>query len=67
MGKKSINVWYPDSIAVKNDSSIYFDMENGFSLGKHKNAAFTSWQYFCSFLHNYKKMHTNVTKVFILL
>jgi len=40
MGKKSINVWCPASIALKNDSSIYFDTENGFSLGpgKHKNA-----------------------------
>ena len=40
MGKKSINVWCPASIALKNDSLIYFDTENGFSLGpgKHKNA-----------------------------
>ena len=40
MGKKSINVWCPAFIALKNDSSIYFDTENGFSLGpgKHKNA-----------------------------
>ena len=40
VGKKSINVWCPASIALKNDSSIYFNTENGFSLGpgKHKNA-----------------------------
>jgi len=40
MGKKIINVWCPASIALKNDFSIYFDTENGFSLGhgKHKNA-----------------------------
>src|SRR6218665_1788244 len=30
MGKKSINVWCPASIALKNDSLIYFDAENGF-------------------------------------
>ena len=40
MGKKTINVWYPASIALKNDSSMYFDTENGFSLGpsNHMNA-----------------------------
>jgi len=40
MGKKTINVWCPASIALKNDSSIYFDTESGFSLGpgKHKKA-----------------------------
>ena len=40
MGKKIINVLCPASIALRNDSSIYFDTENGFSLGpgKHKNA-----------------------------
>jgi len=40
-GKKTINVWCPAFIELKNDSSIYFDMESGFSLGpgKHKNAA----------------------------
>jgi len=40
MGKKSINVWCPAFIALKNGSSIYFDAENGFSLvpRKHKNA-----------------------------
>src|SRR6218665_1132369 len=39
-GKTSMNVWCPAFIALKNDSSIYFDSENGFSLGpgKHKNA-----------------------------
>ena len=43
MGKKSINVWCPAFIALKNDSSIYFDTESGFSLGpgKHKNAVYS--------------------------
>ena len=43
MGKKTINVWCPASIALKNDSSMYFDTENWFSLGpgKHKNAGFS--------------------------
>ena len=44
MGKKTINVWCPSSIALKNDSSVYFDTENGVSLGpgKHKNDVKTS-------------------------
>src|SRR6218665_2952019 len=39
-GKTSMNVWCPAFIALKNDSLIYFDSENGFSFGpgKHKNA-----------------------------
>ena len=39
-GEETINVRCPASIVLKNDSSIYFDTKNGFSLGpgKHKNA-----------------------------